>query len=65
MEKILCSAEVNINEITGPSVEGFMDDVTSGRIQITHGKNGDPLTGALQMGCDENKAFKVPQFTNN
>ena len=28
MEMILCSAEVNTNEITGPSLRAFMDDVT-------------------------------------
>ena len=25
----------------------------------------DPPPEALQMGCDENKALKMPQFTNN
>ena len=28
MEMILRNAEININEITGPSMKAFMDDVT-------------------------------------
>ena len=32
------------------------------RIQITHGTNGDPPTGAFQICCDENKDFKIPEF---
>ena len=65
MEMILLNAEVNTNEITGPSMKAFTDDVTSRRIQITHGTTGDLPTGALQMGCDENKAFRMLQFINN
>ena len=39
-----------------------MDDVTNCRIQITHGTTGDPPPKALQMGCYENKVFKVSRF---
>ena len=53
------------NEITSPSMKAFMDDVTRRRIQITHGTTGNLITRALQMGCHENKAFKMPQFINN
>ena len=28
MEMILCSADVNTNQITGPCMKAFMDDVT-------------------------------------
>ena len=28
MEMILCSADININQIIGPSMKAFMDDVT-------------------------------------
>ena len=43
-------------------MKAFMDDVTSQRVQITHGTTSDPPTRALQMGCNENKTFKMPQF---
>ena len=62
MEMILRSTDVNTNQITGPSMKAFMDDVTNCRIQITHETTGDPSPRALQMGCYENKAFKVPKF---
>ena len=62
MEVILRSADVNTNQITGPSMKAFMDDVTNCRIQITHGTTGDPPPRGLQMGCNENKAFKVLKF---
>ena len=61
MEMILRRAEVNTNEITGPSMKSFMDDITLARkIQITYETTSDQPTGALKMGCGENKAFKVP-----
>ena len=59
---ILRSADINTNQITGPSMKAFMDDVTNCRIQISHRTTGDPPPRALQMGCYENKAFKVPKF---
>ena len=62
MEMILRSADVNTDQITVPSIKAFMDDVTNCRIQITHETTGDPPPRALQMGCYENKAFKVPKF---
>ena len=55
---ILRSAEVNTNQITGPSTKAIMDDVTL----IAESRSGDPPPRALQMGCYENKAFKVPKF---
>ena len=48
---ILCSADVNTNQITGPSMKAFMDDVINSRIQITHGTTDDQPPRALQMGC--------------
>ena len=42
-------------------MKAFIDDVIFSR---THGTTVDLLTGALQMGCDENKASKIPQFIN-
>ena len=62
MEIILHSDNVNTNQITGPSMKAFMDDVTNCRIQITHETIGDPPLRGLQMGCYENKAFKVMKF---
>ena len=59
---ILRSADVNTNQITGPSMKAFMDDVINCKIQFTHGKTGDPPPRALQMGSYENKAFKLPKF---
>ena len=64
-EMILHSAELNTNEITGPSIKAFMDDITNCRIQITHGTTGEPHTGTIQIGCDENKTFKIPFSINN
>ena len=62
MEMILYNANVNTNQITSPSMKAFMDDVTNCRIQITYGTTGDPPPRAFQMGCYDNKAFKVPKF---
>ena len=53
MGMILHSTEVNINKITGPSMNAFMDDVTIRRIQITDRTTSHLPTGALQMGCNE------------
>ena len=47
--EILRSALVNTDKITSPSMKAFIDDVTSHRIQITHGTTGVPPTGALQI----------------
>ena len=60
--EILPGADVDTNQITGASMKAFMDDVTNCIIKITHGTSGAPPPGALQMGCYENKAFKVPKF---
>ena len=63
MEMILRSSDVNTNQITGPSMKAFMDYVTLiAETKITHGTTGDPPPRALQMGCYENKAFKVLNF---
>ena len=58
MKMILRSADVNTNQITGPSMKAFMDDVTLQNPDHT----GDPPPRALQMGCYKNKAFEVPKF---
>ena len=61
---ILRSTKDNTNKITDPSIKAFMDDVTQVADSRSHGITGDPLTEALQMGSDENKPFKMPQFIN-
>ena len=65
MEMISRSAEVNTNEITSPFMNFFKCRNSCCRIRITHETNGDPPAGALQMGCDGNKAREMPQFINN
>ena len=63
MEMILHSVEINANEITGQSMKAFMDDVTL--VAESRSPMEQLLTGALQMDCDEIKAFKMSQFIKN
>lgn len=54
---ILRRVQDNTNKKTLPSMKVFMADVTNCRFESIYGTNGDPPTGTLQMGSDEDKAF--------
>ena len=61
MEMILRSTEVNINEVTGPSMKAFMDDLT---LYAESRSNMEQPVTCLQELFFKNKAFKIPQFIN-
>ena len=66
MEKILCSAELSKNEITGPSMKAFMYDV----ILVEESRsNMEQLVTNRQKHFEwavmKNKALKMPQFIND
>ena len=63
MEMILRSADVNTNQITGPSMKAFMDDVTLIAESRSHMEQlVTRLQELFKRGYYENKAFKVPKF---